>query len=224
MIKKFLLIGLLFIILLGSCTSTTPVFYSNNTNYDFIILGIVTYQGEGRTGFQDLMQVAKRQYPDADYIIDIMIDRKVTSFLFINTESSSYTMRATAIQYIRRDINGEIIKTPTPTQAPRSVLGGLLPTQSATPSNEVVFSSNYIGTWKRDNFDNILTITSNSLKSSSSPVSANLISISNDLFTFIYSSSNRTFSYTIKFIDDNIEISGGTSSGQGNWNGIWKRQ
>ena len=120
MIWSLITLTLFLAIFLSSCVSTSPVFYSNNTNYDFVILGIVTYEGSGNTGFQDIMQAAKIQYPNADYIIDIMIDRKVTQFLFFKIESTKFTMRATAIQYIRRNINGEIITDPTPTSIPNS--------------------------------------------------------------------------------------------------------
>ncbi|MCL2441769.1 MAG: hypothetical protein FWD14_08505 [Treponema sp.] len=137
---KAAIILLLLTILLSSCVSTTPIFYSNNTNYDFVILGIVTYQGTKRTGFQDLLQEAKRQYPSADYIIDIMTDRKVTQFLFFKYVhmSTSYTMRATAIQYIRRDINGVIISAPTPTQNPPGLLNNTRGAQAISAEYTVV--------------------------------------------------------------------------------------
>jgi hypothetical protein len=92
---------------------------------------------------------------------------------------------------------------------------------TATSSN-LKFPSNFIGPWKRENFDNTLTFTTNSIISSSSESSANLISISGDLYTFSYRST--TFKIGIKIVNDNIEISGGTGSGQGNWNGTWKKQ
>ena len=86
------------------------------------------------------------------------------------------------------------------------------------------FPLNFIGTWKRDEFNNTLTFTANSIRSSTGITLSDLISISGDLYTFINRNSERTFSYTIKFINGDIEISGGTTSGQGNWNGIWKKQ
>ena len=104
--KFWIMMGMviMLVLLFSSCTTTTPFFYSNNCNYDFIIIGPVTYQNSTlfRTGFIDLLDAAKKQYPSSrvDYVIDIMIDHKKTTFLFI-FRSSSYTMRGTAIQYVR---------------------------------------------------------------------------------------------------------------------------
>jgi len=82
-------------------------------------LGEVTYVGIGRTGFQDLLRAAKRQYPDADYIIDIMIDRQVTTFIFLDFKATSYTMRATAIKYIR-NTGGVVSQSPAQSPAANS--------------------------------------------------------------------------------------------------------
>ena len=91
-------------------------------------------------------------------------------------------------------------------------------------NNLVTFPSSFVGTWKRDNFDNTLTFTTNSIKSSSLANSVNLIDVSVDLYTLASSNNDRTSTITIKFVNNNLEISGGTGSGQGNWNGIWKKQ
>lgn len=200
----FSVMSCLFFLLVLSCsttiTSTTPFFYSNNSNYEFKILGEVTYSGKDMIGWLDFLKAAKRKYPSADYIIDIMIDQKLeitnTKFFFLSStsQSTTYTMRGMAIQYI-----------------------GYTPSVKAFPPT-------FIGTWKRDNFDNTLTFTTNSIRSSSQNNPMNLISVSNDLYTLGYSNSDRTFSIIIKFIGDYIDISGGTGSGQGNWNGIWRKQ
>ena len=189
---------ILFLLLFGGCTTTTttPIFYSNNSNYEFIILGEVIYQNSTRFGFQELLNAARSKYPNCDYVIDVMVDSetKTTSFFTLQTYKTTYTMRGTAIQYSSRD-------------------------------NLLAFPQNFYGTWKRDNFDNTLTFTTNSIKSSSqSSIAMNLNDVSGDLYTLAYSNNNRTFTITIKFVNNNIEISGGTGSGQGNWNGIWKKQ
>ena len=82
---------------LSSCTSTTPVFYSNNSQQEFTILGEVTYESGSRTGFQELLNAARAKYPNCDYVIDVMVDSKISSFLWF--VSRTYTMRGTAIQY-----------------------------------------------------------------------------------------------------------------------------
>jgi len=181
---------------LSSCTTTTstPVFYSNNSNYEFTILGEVIYENSTSFGFQELLKAARSKYPNCDYVIDVMVDSetKTTSFFTRKTHKTTYTMRGTAIRYIR--------------------------------NNLVTFPSSFVGTWKRDNFDNTLTFTTNSIKSSSLANSVNLIDVSVDLYTLASSNNDRTSTITIKFVNNNLEISGGTGSGQGNWNGIWKKQ
>lgn len=101
--KKFWLgiIAAVFLVLcFNGCTSTVPVAYSNNTNYEFIILGEVTYESESKTGFQELLKAARAKYPNCDYVIDVMVDSKEKWywFLWVHTKHT-YTMRGTAIQY-----------------------------------------------------------------------------------------------------------------------------
>jgi len=159
-IKCMMLSGILFFC---GCTtiSTTPVLYSNNSNYDFIILGEVTYKG--RFGFQELLKAARFKYPSCDYVIDVMADSetKTTKFFFLSGTSITYTMRGTAIRYIRDNI--------------------------------VTFPLNFLGTWKRDNFNDTLTFTENSIKSSSQANSMNLIDVSDDLYALAYGNNDRTF-------------------------------
>jgi len=52
----------------------------------------------GHAGLIDFLAYAKKQYPSADYVIDVMVDKKLTTFLFFNLFSYSY--RGTAIEYI----------------------------------------------------------------------------------------------------------------------------
>jgi len=101
--KKKLLGILVMSLVLGfvvvGCTSTSPFIYSDNAHKDFTILGEVTYKAKsgGHQGLIDFLNEAKKQYPGTDYIIDIMVDSKVSSFLF--SHSSSYVYRGTAIKY-----------------------------------------------------------------------------------------------------------------------------
>lgn len=79
------------------CVSTSPFFYDNNSVKDFTILGEVTYESAGRVGFQDLLAAARKKYADCDYVVDVMVDRKSSVFLFWTT--NTYIMRGLAVQY-----------------------------------------------------------------------------------------------------------------------------
>ena len=105
-----------------SCISTTsPVMYTDNSNKEFVILGEVTYESNmyfpevQKNGLTALLAAAKIKYKDCDYVIDIMIDKKSTLILFIFPKEN-YVMRGTAIQYIYRNIEGEIIPRPNISQ------------------------------------------------------------------------------------------------------------
>ena len=93
--------GLLIILsvcfLFFGCVSTVPVLYTDNPKKDFTILGEVTYESGSRTGYQELLNAAKKKYAGCDYVIDVMVDEKTTVFFIF--KFSSYSMRGTAIQY-----------------------------------------------------------------------------------------------------------------------------
>ena len=97
---RVLVLLLVVVILIIGCSTTTPIFYTDNPNKEFIILGEVTYRAGsgGRQGYIDFLAEAKRQYPETDYIIDVMVDGKITSFLWI-FKSRSNIYRGTAIKY-----------------------------------------------------------------------------------------------------------------------------
>jgi len=101
-----------FVLLLCGCISTTsPVVYTDNPKKDFEILGEVTYDskmsipGIQKNGFTALLAAARTKYPNCDYVIDIMIDKKTTFVLFIFPHTN-YVMRGTAIRYIKMNQNG----------------------------------------------------------------------------------------------------------------------
>jgi hypothetical protein len=101
MANKKLWLGIAFLVVFFSgCTSTAPVFYSNNSQQEFTILGEVTYESGHKAGFQELLKAARAKYPNCDYVIDVMIDSKTSVFLW--STSHTYTMRGTAIQYKTR--------------------------------------------------------------------------------------------------------------------------
>jgi len=99
--------------------TTAPIFYSNNTHYDFIILGEVIYESPTAAGFQNLLNAARAQYPQCDYVIDVMVDSQTTTTVFFRMRKTFtiYTMRGTAIQYIYKNSDGQTIARPAPNPA-----------------------------------------------------------------------------------------------------------
>ena len=73
------------------CKSTGPLMYFNAESKEYTILGEVTYKATGKhKGFIDFLAEARKQYPDTDYIIDIMVDLRSDGALMY---------RGTAIKY-----------------------------------------------------------------------------------------------------------------------------
>ncbi|MCL1993877.1 MAG: hypothetical protein FWG66_13115 [Spirochaetes bacterium] len=104
--KKFLLgmLVLVFAMLAVGCVTrfTTPIFYAQSPGRDFVVLGEVRIEGRG-VGFDNLMEEARRRYPNADFVVDVMVDERVTTtrLLFIFTFTNQTTiLRGTAIQYV----------------------------------------------------------------------------------------------------------------------------
>jgi len=100
--NKFLWVGILVLVFgmtVIGCTSTSPVIFSDNSTKEYSILGEVTYTAKsgGRQGLIDFLAEARKKYPDTDYIVDVMVDSKVTSFIIFT--SHSYVYRGTAIKY-----------------------------------------------------------------------------------------------------------------------------
>ena len=101
-------ISCLIFLLLMACTTmtTTPHIYTNNTNTEFEILGEVLYESANRTGYTELLRAARNLYPDCDYVIDIMVDKRETTMKFFYLQSITnitWIMRGIAIKY--KDIN-----------------------------------------------------------------------------------------------------------------------
>jgi len=90
-------------------TSIVPHVYTNNTNTAFEILGEVIYESSERVGYIELLRAARNQYPDCHYVIDIMVDQRITTIttttIFFSPRSQStdtsviWVMRGTAIKY-----------------------------------------------------------------------------------------------------------------------------
>jgi hypothetical protein len=105
--KKIYYIGIscLFLLLVSACTSitTTPHFYSFDGNTEYEVLGEVIYESDSRIGYTELLRAARRLYPDCDFVIDIMIDRRetTTGFFFWEFDTRiTWIMRGTAIRYV----------------------------------------------------------------------------------------------------------------------------
>jgi len=91
-------------------------------------------------------------------------------------------------------------------------------------SNSSSFPSSFAGTWKRDNFNNTLTLTANTLKASNQGSSWNLTKVSGDSYTISYQILNgNTTTINVKLTNGNLVISGDNGDGQDNWNGVWKK-
>ena len=133
--KKALFIALACLAISGCLTSTKtfPIVYTHSTSTEFEILGTIFIKSANNVGYNTVFEEAKKQFPLTDFVIDIMIDQHEikTSYHIIaylirqmfGTDMRreniryEYTIRGTAIKYIRRNIDGEIIPIPTPSYA-----------------------------------------------------------------------------------------------------------
>jgi len=94
----------------------------------------------------------------------------------------------------------------------------------------VKFPSGFAGVWKRNNFNNILTFTDNTVKSSSSNYVWVLTRISGDTYTMKRSDTASTITIKITHSPSwsgypaTLSVSGDSGSGQDNWNGSWGKQ
>jgi uncharacterized caspase-like protein len=88
---------------------------------------------------------------------------------------------------------------------------------------EFAFPSNFIGTWKRDNFNNTLTIQRNTITISSRTHTWELLGISGDLYTLKRPGADQ-FTIPLRLINGTLIILEDTGTGQENWNGTWKKQ
>ena len=109
----FLAAACLVLLFINSCVSvreySNPHFYTH-TSTEYEILGEVILESSERVGFVELLRAARNLYPDCDYVIDIMMDQKVTetirtTFAIIGIYQTTETdiiwiMRGTAIKYI----------------------------------------------------------------------------------------------------------------------------
>jgi len=98
---------------------------------------------------------------------------------------------------------------------------GMTPSRSDSGTGELTFPSEFVGTWKRDEFNNTLTFTANAIKSSSQEYNWSLQSISGAAYTIKSSRANSTGTLTIRQVNNNLVISGDSGDGENNWDGTW---
>jgi hypothetical protein len=91
------------------------------------------------------------------------------------------------------------------------------------PRPDYTFPLEYIGTWKRDNYDNTLTFSKNTITISSRTNIWELMGISGDSFSLKREGASQ-FTIPIRLTNNSLVITGDTGTGQENWNGTWLRQ
>ena len=113
-----LIVCMVFIMTSGCVTSTVtePFVYTNNINTEFEILGTFEHRSTHRAGYVEIYNIARRIYPETDFVIDIMIDKHTITtsyhfFVFLLRQlfgagfgktvdiRYEYVMRGTAIRY-----------------------------------------------------------------------------------------------------------------------------
>ena len=97
-------------------TNTIPLVYTDDQRTKIVILGEILYESKERVGYVGLLKAARNLYPDCDYVIDIMIDQRITtttetkSYFIFNiflkdtqsvTTDITWIMRGTAVKYVR---------------------------------------------------------------------------------------------------------------------------
>lgn len=100
--KRFALIlgALSAVALFVGCSTLQPVQGSNElpASNNYRVLGRVEITTKDtKSGYTKLMNEAKKQYPEADDIVHILVDAKQTSFFW--SKSYTYVMSAVVIDY-----------------------------------------------------------------------------------------------------------------------------
>jgi len=94
-------------------------------------------------------------------------------------------------------------------------------------NQQLQFPTDFLGTWKRDNYNNTLTININTLKSSNQNTNDYLQRISGDVYTIITHYGEQgtgEAAINIRLVNGNLVISGDNNiSGEYSWNGTWRK-
>jgi len=89
-------------------------------------------------------------------------------------------------------------------------------------ATKFMFPSDFAGNWKRSNFNNILSINENTIKSSNRDFLWVPQKISGNAYTLKRTDSANTKTITIRLDNNgNLVISGDSGIGENNWNGTW---
>jgi hypothetical protein len=140
--SKELFIGLLgsflaFGLTLTGCTTVAPVSMQATQSLKdkaFTMLGPVscTVSSKDKAGvYNELIETARRQYPDCDYVIDVTADMKMTKF-FGWVTSVTYMLHGVAIQYDRETGKARPAPKPKTQGTPLPQAQPATPTQSDT--------------------------------------------------------------------------------------------
>jgi uncharacterized protein YraI len=126
-------------------------------------------------------------------------------------------------------VSGEMISvasagSPGTTNVPsKGVQAAPQQTQTQTQAQTQAFHSDFTGTWKRNDYNNTLTFTANTLISSSQSYSWEFVNVSGNAYR-IRSDYNSGTEISIRLDNGNIVISGDSGGGEDNWNGTWVKQ
>ena len=101
-----MLILLISVILVAGCSTTRPVqttaqFPADGSKY--AILGRVEYAGKvssSGAGYTKLLEIAKEKYPNADDVVNIVMDAKYTKGLFGEVTMNYIIISGVAIDYL----------------------------------------------------------------------------------------------------------------------------
>lgn len=103
--KRLSFLSVLFLAFFFVIGCATYIPYAASVSYpaqgDYEILGRVNYEGVvGQASYQKLLEVAKKQYPNTDDVVNIIVDAKRTNYLI--TYQDSFTMSGIAIKYTNK--------------------------------------------------------------------------------------------------------------------------
>ena len=105
-------------------------------------------------------------------------------------------------------------------------------------TSQTSFPLSFVGTWKRNNYNNVLTFTATTLSANNQNNSWSFYDASGDSFTIYQNNeysghiknnpswvlSNFGATIIIKLVNGDLVISGDSGTGENNWNGTWKKQ
>ena len=103
--SKFLGKAALFVLLLvffSSCATTGRGLNIDDPRGEVIVLGEFYFETDRRASFQQLLNAARLQYPDADYVIDVVMRLEIPQIGFGDPDFvvTRHVMSGTAIRYI----------------------------------------------------------------------------------------------------------------------------